>query len=284
MVCCNASCGICTPPGGTCTEIACADDGGMPHFCGGKVPPGVDNTCEPTEFCDYDPAAMCGATDATGICAPRPMGCPDLFDPVCGCDGRDYSNSCDANAAGTDVAYAGMCGAPDPCAPQDAHGVGTCAAFFGYHWDGTSCYGVSGCSCDGADCSASWDSPEACAAAHSSCGTGVGCGARLGDTCTPRQFCDFPDDLCGAADVPGTCQPRPDVCDTVIDPVCGCDGVTYNNQCEAAGAGIDIASHGSCDAPPPPPPMDCRMTGCPPGQYCSLCFTRYACLPEGAVC
>src|SRR5258706_218050 len=47
-------------------------------------------------------------------------------------------------------------------------------------------------------------------------GTGQGgaggtraCGARLGDTCRQDEYCDFPDDQCGAADGTGVCRARP---------------------------------------------------------------------------
>lgn len=36
-------------------------------------------------------------------------------------------------------------------------------------------------------------------------------------------------------------------CITVIDPVCGCDGVTYNNACEAQEAGISTVTPGACN-------------------------------------
>src|SRR5687768_11072301 len=35
QVCCNASCGICTPPGGSCITLACEDAGPGPRVCGG---------------------------------------------------------------------------------------------------------------------------------------------------------------------------------------------------------------------------------------------------------
>jgi len=43
---------------------------------------------------------------------PKPGGCPDLYDPVCACDGTVYSSPCDAQAAGFDVNAGGGCTAP----------------------------------------------------------------------------------------------------------------------------------------------------------------------------
>jgi hypothetical protein len=59
---------------------------------------------------------------------------------------------------------------------------------------------------------------------------------------------------CGIADGTGTCQPRPFACPDVYIPVCGCDLVTYGNDCEAYAAGTDVATSGECPPPPPPPP------------------------------
>ncbi len=36
-------------------------------------------------------------------------------------------------------------------------------------------------------------------------------------------------------------------CPAVIDPVCGEDGSTYNNSCEAACAGVKVKHDGACD-------------------------------------
>lgn len=81
--------------------------GGGGAVCGGIA--GL--TCAADEFCDY-PNDDCGADDGTGICTPRPEGCPDNYAPVCGCDATVHSNSCDGNAAGSDVNLSGGCEAP----------------------------------------------------------------------------------------------------------------------------------------------------------------------------
>jgi hypothetical protein len=182
-VCCNESCGICTLPGEGCSPQSCDDagtDAGMaPRFggaCGGEtcalgficcpgcgadeacaegeICPAVTcedpcgGACDDGEYCDYD-ADTCGGGE--GACAPRPDECTDDCPGVCGCDGEDYCNACDAAAAGVDVAYEGECGGGE-CGAMDAEGRGECSGtVVGIAWDGSSCIKI-GCECVGADC------------------------------------------------------------------------------------------------------------------------------------
>lgn len=78
--------------------------------------------------------------DCTGLgtCTKKPTVCPDVWDPVCGCDGQTYANACYAAYFGINVAYKGEC--PSLCsdngdcpegyycakAEGDCNGSGTC--------------------------------------------------------------------------------------------------------------------------------------------------------------
>jgi len=65
--------------------------------------------------------------------------------------------------------------------------------------------------------------------------------------CGAGMYCRF-ESGCGQTG-PGTCAARPTQCPEYYSPTCGCDGVTYGNPCDAASAGVSVASPGEC-APP----------------------------------
>ena len=71
------------------------------------APCGLDAPCAEGQWCDYGDG-LCGA-GAQGTCAPRPQMCVQIFQPVCGCDGRTHGNACAGQMEGVDVHYPGEC-------------------------------------------------------------------------------------------------------------------------------------------------------------------------------
>ena len=79
--------------------------------------------------------------------------------------------------------------------------------------------------------------------------------------CTAQEYCaKDPGDCDGI----GMCAAIPEACPAVFDPVCGCDGQTYGNDCFAAQARTSVASTGEC-----PPPAACNSNSdCSAQEYC----------------
>lgn len=110
------------------------------------------------------------------------------------------------------------------------------------------------------------------------CTKSKSCGGHAALGCGEDEFCDFGLG-CGAGDTPGTCKKRPQACPEVFSPVCGCDGQTHSNACDAAAAGTDVISEGEC----PLQGEECGDTICDAGMVCCNSL-QSICTAPGEVC
>ncbi len=90
------------------------------------------------------------------------------------------------------------------------------------------------------------------------------------DTCPDGEYCELsPGGTCGEYGR-GVCERVREDCYGGVEVVCGCDGQTYRNPCEAQSAGASVAQTGVC-------PGEVTICGGADGQTCSVpgMFCRY---------
>jgi hypothetical protein len=133
------------------------------------------------------------------------------------------------------------------CAPQKIPSVEPCTSPGRYYWYGYCTQ--TGCTCANDDCGAGFASQKECEAAYAGCSVIItGCGGWSGPTCSAYEYCAYRGiNECGIEDGGAICQPRPKACDTIYAPVCGCDGTTYSNECEANAAGSGVYAYKACE-------------------------------------
>jgi len=237
--------------------------------------------CGESAYCFFEQCAM-----ETGVCMLRPEACPEVWDPVCGCDGVTYGNACEAAMAGMSVDYEGeceeqYCWSNDDCAETDYCFFHVCAAETGVclpRPEGCPDVWEPVCGCDGVTYG------NACEAAMAGMSVDYE-GACEGESCWTSNDCVYTEDLyCmkepGDCTDFGVCTQRPWPCPEYYDPVCGCDGTTYENECWAAAAGVSIAYYGSCEY--------CYLhEHCAPDQYCFFAdcdLETGSCMPQPESC
>jgi len=282
-----------------------------PMHCGAPNDCFVNDACLPAPWAagdeGMDPASFPSDPDAYW-CVPGPTrcNCPGVFEPVCGGDGRNYINACEAACAGVGIRYEGYCEEPPgegcvragcsdhPCVEGGVDIASTC------EWRPVyECY-------QQATCERQQNGQCGFTPTHEL----VECLEHPGECyddgdCPPGHYCERFDvwpagetdpsipeppppgmcvDLCVLIDCApgyvceaGECIPQNGVCDTDYDcpvgwicqagilgspqhegvcercgcldiyaPVCGVDGRTYGNGCEARCAHVRVAYEGEC--------------------------------------
>jgi len=202
-----------------------------------------------------------------GNCKEIPQECTEVYQPVCGCNGKTYPNECGLDREKVRKNHDGECkpivwecrsnndcyidgyNAKMFCEFEECSSIDSNLGRLGKCTDVpvicSSLYAPV-CGCDGItyanDClrqaamvsknhdGVCYEEPKKCFSDKD---------------CTKKEFCEFK----GCLVETGKCTEIPKVCplDYVYQPVCGCDGKTYSNECTAHMNKVSINHKGKCE-------------------------------------
>jgi hypothetical protein len=232
-----------------------ADKNGVIKYTRGKCKPNGGGTTECFDKSKYNPNALC----------------PQVYDPVCGCDGKEYGNSCEAEKMGIVKYTKGKCKPNgDPCFDKSKYDPNkSCPEIYqpvcgcdGKNYDnpceaekmGVVRYTKGKCSGDDCFDKSKYDPNKSCPEIYEPV---CGCdGKDYDNPCEAQKMgivkytkgkCNSGGNTGGTSDCFDKSKYDPNKsCPEIFQPVCGCDGKTYDNPCEAEKMGIVKYTQGKC--------------------------------------